>query len=192
MGNSQQFDRGKFKEMVLYFAVRSAELKDHGFGMVKLNKLLYRADFEAFRTLGQSITGETYERQDYGPVARDLLLILDELTASGRLQWDRIPAGPYTREVPKVPNEDAAAPDRSMFSPQELKVMEAALSELTGLGGKAASEWSHEESAGWNVAEDDGVAIDYSTSIIATKPIPNEDLERAARFVREQGWVRSS
>ena len=38
--------------------------------MVKLNKLLYRADFEAFRLLGHPITGETYEKQEFGPVAR--------------------------------------------------------------------------------------------------------------------------
>ena len=193
MGEKQhEFNRGKFKEMVLYFAVRAAEAGDDGFGMVKLNKLLYRADFEAFRTLGHPITGEVYERQAYGPVARDLPIVLDELGASGRLQWERIPTGPYTRTVPRVSEDGEAAPDRSLFSEEELRVMEAALSELTGLGGKAASEWSHEESAGWNVAGENGVAIDYSTSIISTKPIPKEDLERAARFVREQGWVRTS
>ena len=75
----QSFDRGKFKEMILYFSMRCEESKDAGIGMVKLNKLLYRADFEAYRTLGSSITGETYERQEFGPVARDLLIVLDEL-----------------------------------------------------------------------------------------------------------------
>lgn len=188
----QQFDRGKFKEMVLYFAVRAAEVGDGGFGMVKLNKLLYRADFEAFRTLGQPITGETYERQDYGPVARDLPIILDELGASGRLWWERIAAGPYMRNVPRVPSDGEAAPDCSLFSEQELKVMEATLRELTGFGGKAASEWSHEHSAGWNAAGENGVAIDYSTAIISTKPIPKEDLERATRYVRDRGWVKTS
>ena len=192
MGENQQFNRGKFKEMVLYFAVRAAEMKDDGFGMVKLNKLLYRADFEAYRTLGQPITGETYERQDFGPVARDLPIVLDELGASGRLGWDHIPAGPHTRDVPRVPDNEEALPDPRVFSEEELNVMERALRELSTYGGKAASEWSHKESAGWNAAQENGVAIDYSSAIISTKPIPKEDLERAAHFVREQGWVRTS
>ena len=142
--SGDQFNKGKFKEMVLYFAVRSAEARDEGFGMVKLNKLLYRADFEAYRTLGQSITGETYERQEFGPVARDLPIVLDELGASGRLDWERIPAGPHTRKVPRVPDQEDALPDPRVFSEGELNVMERALRELSTYGGKAASEWSHE------------------------------------------------
>jgi hypothetical protein len=192
MGDSTQFDRGKFKEMVLYFAVRAAELGDEGFGMVKLNKLLYRADFEAHRRLGCPITCATYERQEFGPVARDLPIVLDELAASARLRWDHIAAGPHTRDVPRVTDSDEAAPDRSAFSERELGVMEQALEDLTGLGGKAASEWSHEESAGWNAAGENGVAIDYSSAIISTKPIPEADLERASRYVRERGWVKTS
>jgi len=64
---------------VLYLSQRSAD--DPGFGMVKLNKLLYRADFEAYRLLGHSITGAVYEKQDFGPVARPLPIALDELAA---------------------------------------------------------------------------------------------------------------
>lgn len=188
----QSFNRGKFKEMVLYFTERSVELKDEGFGMVKLNKLLYRADFEAYRTLGHAITGETYERQEFGPVARDLLIVLDELGASGRLRWEHIPAGPYTRNVPRALDREETVSDRSAFSNDELDVMERALSELATYGGKAVSVWSHEQSAGWNLAGEDGNIIEYGTAFISTEPIPSEDLERASRYVRERGWVKAS
>ena len=187
--HSQKFNRGKFKEMVLYFAERSAELKDDGFGMVKLNKLLYRADFEAYRTLGHAITGETYERQEFGPVARDLPIVLDELGASGRLRWEHIPAGPHIRDVPNALDHDEAAPDWRVFSKDELSVMERALTELATLGGKAASDWSHEQSAGWNLAREDGDEIAYRTALISTAPIPDEHLTYAAKLIKEKGWV---
>jgi hypothetical protein len=192
MGDSKQFDRGKFKEMVLYFAIRSAASRDEGFGMVKLNKLLYRADFEAYRTLGCSITGETYERQEFGPVARDLPIVLDELGQAGRLRWQQIPAGPHVRHVPSVPDHDEALPDPRVFSEDELNVMERTLDELATYGGKAASEWSHEQSAGWNLAGEDGNVIEYRTAFTSTAPLPDGFLKHASEYVRQRGWLRTS
>lgn len=192
MAGGIDFNRGKFKELVLYFAQESERVGDEGFGMVKLNKLLYRADFQAFRLLGRPITGETYERQEFGPVARDLPIVLDELAAAGRLRWQRIPRGPYTREVPTASRESDDQPDLSQFSPDERRLMKETLQELAVYGGKSASDWSHEQSAGWNLAREDGHAIDYATEFISTDPIPPADLERARQFVRDQGWVGTS
>lgn len=109
----EEFDRSKFKELVLYLS--AASTADEGFGMVKLNKLLYHADFEAYRLLGHSITGATYEKQAYGPVARELPLVLDELGRSGYLRWEFSHAGPYTRKVPSP----AEHPDLSLFASDE-------------------------------------------------------------------------
>lgn len=188
----QSFNRGKFKELVLYFAQRSEERGDEGFGMVKLNKLLYRADFEAFRLLGRSITGETYERQEFGPVARDLLIVLDELGASGRLQWRHIPAGPYTRDIPTTSEDREERADRSVFEADELKMIESALDDLATFGGKAASRWSHKQSAGWKLARENGNTIEYRTALISTDSIPQEDLERLSQTAHERGWVKTS
>jgi len=185
----QSFDRDKFKEMVLYFSVRSSELEDEGFGLVKLNMLLYRADFEAYRTLGHPITGETYERQEYGPIARDLPIVLDELGASGRLCWEHIPAGPHTRNVPRA--MEGGGPDRTHFSEDELQVMERALKELASRGGKSASFWSHEQSAGWNLAGEDGIAIEYRTAFISTDPLSPDLLKEVSDYVHQKGWLPS-
>lgn len=192
MALEMTFNRGKFKELVVYLCAASDQVGDEGFGMVKLNKLLYRADFEAYRLLGHAITGETYEKQEFGPVARDLPIVLDELAAAGRLRWQSIPRGPHERKVPTMTEDPDAAADMSLFPADERQVIADTLSELAVHGGKSASEWSHEESAGWNVARELGEAIDYSTTFVSTAPIPAEDLERASRFVRERGWVQAS
>jgi uncharacterized phage-associated protein len=186
------FNRGKFKELVAYLSLVAEREGDEGFGMVKLNKLLYRADFEAYRLLGRSITGETYEKQAWGPVARDLPIVLDELAADGRLYWQHIPRGPYTRDVPTTREDDYAFPDMSMFPKDERKVIEKTLHELATYGGKEVSDWSHEESAGWKSAPKDGDAIKYGSAFISTEPIPEEDLERAKQYVRDQGWVKDA
>jgi uncharacterized phage-associated protein len=183
------FNRGKFKELVVYLCAMAEQAGDEGFGMVKLNKLLYRADFEAYRLLGHPLTGETYEKQEYGPVARDLPIVLDELAGAGRLRWQSIPRGPHTRKVPTMVDDPYAVADMTAFPADERQVIENTLRELAPYGGKDASEWSHEESAGWNLASDYGQAIDYATTLISTQPIPAKDLERAKQFVRDRGWV---
>lgn len=160
-----EFNRAKFKELVLYLSQASA--KDEGFGMVKLNKLLYRSDFEAFRLLGRPITGAVYEKQEFGPVARALPLVLDDLARSGYVIWQREAAGPYTRKIPKA----VETPDLITFSDDEIVIIDRSLGELAALGGKSVSEWSHEESAGWNSVEI-GQEIPYITALIATEPPP--------------------
>ncbi len=192
MAKPMYFNRGKFKELVIYLCAAAEQAGDEGFGMVKLNKLLYRADFEAYRVLGHAITGETYEKQEYGPVARDLPIVLDELAAAGRLRWQSIPRGPHIRKVPTMAEDADATADMSAFAADERQVIENALRDLAAHGGKSASEWSQEESAGWNVVREYGEAIDYASTFISTAPIPSEDLERARRFVRDRGWVPSS
>jgi hypothetical protein len=187
-----EFNRGRFKELVVYLCASADKAVDDGFGMVKLNKLLYRSDFEAYRLLGHSITGETYEKQEFGPVARHLPIVLDELTASGRLRWESIPRGPHMRKVPIVTADPSSMADIGQFGADELRIIERAEAELSGYGGKDASEWSHEQSAGWRMARDYGEAIDYATAIISTDPIPQEVLLRASQYVRERGWVKGA
>jgi hypothetical protein len=176
-----EFNRAKFKELVLYLSQESAE--DEGFGMVKLNKLLYRADFEAFRLLGLAITGAEYEKQEWGPVARELPIVLDELAQTGYVIWQHLPRGPYTRDVPAA----AEQPDLSLFSTDELNVARQALAELRPHGAKSVSRWSHEQSSGWQAAEI-GQAIPYGTAFISTEPLSEAQMKRAIERSRRGNW----
>jgi hypothetical protein len=184
---SQRFDERKFKQLVLYFAKRSRERDDRDFGIVKLNKLLYRADFEAFRVLGRSITGETYERQEYGPVARSLAPALDDLRATGL--WGTGKEG-GTGSI--LGGTAAGSGVDICFEDGELKLIEDALDDLDTDSGKAPSRWSHEQSAGWHRARESGRAIEYRTALISIDPIPQHELERLAQIAHERGWVETS
>src|SRR5690349_19736644 len=77
MSPKPDFDRRKFKELVLYIASKSAG--DEQFGSTKLNKLLYNIDFRAYLTLGRPITGARYQHQPQGPTARALLPVQEEM-----------------------------------------------------------------------------------------------------------------
>jgi Protein of unknown function (DUF4065) len=176
MAGRTEFDSGRFKELLLLFAARSTN--DPLMSRVKLNKLLYRADFEAFRLLGRSITGATYVRGEHGPMAAELPIAEKELGNSGYLSWQAKEAGPYTQKVP-VAHE---APDESQFSTDELAIIDKALAELAEHGGKGASVWSHKESAGWRL-KSDGEVITYESGLIDVTPLDEAKRDLLRRYV---------
>ncbi len=169
MAGGREFNWAKFKELVLLLAERSAA--DQLMSRVKMNKLLYRIDFESYRLLGHSMTGATYIKGEHGPMAAELPVAEEELGRSGYLDWRIKEAGPYEQKVP-VAKEDA---DAGQFSKAELSIIDAALAELAGMGGRGASKWSHETSVGWRVMAS-GEAIPYETALISADPLNDSAL----------------
>jgi hypothetical protein len=78
---SAQTDDRKMTELILYLASRSEE--DPRFSATKLNKLLFYCDFTAYRHLGQSITGHSYQKRPFGPVSKAMLPILEQMKRDG-------------------------------------------------------------------------------------------------------------
>lgn len=181
MAGGREFESGKFKELVLLLAWKSKA--DPLISRVKLNKLLYRADFEAFRLLGKSITGARYIRGEHGPMAEQLPGAEIELGKSGLLSWRQEEVGPYAQKVPVA----LEVPDETQFSKAELAIVDAALAELAEHGGRAAREWSHKHSAGWRLVGD-REEIPYETVIIASEPAPRKTLERLRQRVLSGDW----
>ena len=66
-----QFDQDRFVELMAFIARGS--IADPTFGAVKLNKILYYADFSAYRMFGQPLTGATYFKLQEGPAPREML-----------------------------------------------------------------------------------------------------------------------
>ena len=64
-----EFEEARFKELIVLISELCA--KDPTYGSVKLNKILYFADFMAYRVLGKPITGATYFKLQEGPAPRE-------------------------------------------------------------------------------------------------------------------------
>src|SRR2546430_4752145 len=71
----------KLAELILYIATLSEG--DPRFGAVKLNKLLFFADFQAYLRFGKPITGQEYQKLEFGPAPRRLPPVLEELKRAG-------------------------------------------------------------------------------------------------------------
>jgi hypothetical protein len=173
MAGGTDFNRAKFKELILHLADQSKD--DPGFAMTKLNKLLFFCDFEAFRRLGHSITGAEYQKLEWGPAARQFLPLHEELLKDQWAHIERERRGDYEQVVTV-----STGADMSVFAKDELEVITDVIAKLRPFDATGVSEISHLESPGWNAADQYEV-IPYETARISTERPP----EKAFQFFRK-------
>ena len=131
-----QISIDRLKNILLYFIEKS-----NGVFFTKMNKLLFYADFMAYRVTGKSVSGLAYKAIAHGPVP---------------VRWDRI----YSffdeidqeivqfsdgREGTKLVSK--LSPDMAEFSDDELKILEYVSQRFKNETPTQISETSHEEEA---------------------------------------------
>lgn len=171
-----RFDREKFKRLFHYVAWKAG--KRDWFGATKQYKVLWFADARQYVLSGNSITGETYIREKYGPVPRHGLEIRSELQREGiTTEFQR---GDLTRIV------SDAAPELSGFNPDELKNVNWWIEHIDKDHTAASiSEKSHDYV--WEIAGM-GEELPYYAIRVARIEEPNEDdLVRLRQRARELG-----
>jgi hypothetical protein len=112
-----RFNKIKFKNLVHYICYSSDPQK---LGTIKLNKILWYADILSYMYRDKPITGETYIKQQFGPVPKHILKIL------GELQEEEVLVKGLTKfhGYPKSEYVVLKEPDISGFSPEEISVID--------------------------------------------------------------------
>jgi Protein of unknown function (DUF4065) len=82
-----QFDREKYKAVILYTCVKC---EAHQLGAVKLHKVLYYADMLHYAHMGAPMTGSTYRKRPHGPTSDELLQTLRELEKQRQFRFERL------------------------------------------------------------------------------------------------------
>ena len=165
---SFEFDKARFKELIVLISELCA--KDPTYGSVKLNKILYFADFMAYRELGKPITGATYFKLQEGPAPRESLSARRELVREGRLV---IELRPYFQGVEKRPVVSGSGSKRTLFADDEVQIVESIVDYFHGKSARDVSEISHRE-PGWILAED-REDIPYETAWLSQDPVDQAD-----------------
>ena len=162
-------DDGKLKELIIYISQISEG--DDTYGATKLNKLLFFADFIAYRNFGRSITGHEYQKLPQGPAPRRLLPIQREMQELGEIA---IRENGYFRYRQKrtVPLREA---DLSMFTPEEIDLVNRLVNKWRNQTAQAISEFSH-RFRGWCSAEE-GETIPYEVALIGDRQPSAEEIE---------------
>ena len=168
MDERVQFDRAKLLDVVHYICalVPTAEL-----GRVKLHKILYLADMLYFAATGRPLTGDEYQKQPFGPVARHLGWALRTLAEHGSLEIKR-------RDYFGLPKDDFIVrrpPEKNRLSTDELKVIGDVADYVSGRSARELSELSH--NAAWeSVAVGDRIPY-FTAFYIYPVAITDADVE---------------
>ncbi len=175
------FNSAKFKELICYIAKQSED--DPAFGSIKLNKILFYADFAAYRDLGQPITGACYQKLREGPAPRELLAARDELIDSGDVHLEERPY--FTGVQKRLAVSGRRVPDRELFEPAEVEIVDSVIRAFYGKTAREVSDFSHRE-PGWALAED-RETIPYETAWLSAGPLDQDAEEAGMRFVMSRG-----
>jgi Protein of unknown function (DUF4065) len=173
-------DDRKMRELILYLATRSEE--DPRFSATKLNKLLFYCDFTAYRKLGQSITGHSYQKLPFGPAPKAVLPLLDQMKRDRDCsESERDYFGLRQRRIqPERP------PRREVFSEEELALADQILAELWENSAAEVSDLSH-DFIGWKAADLNEV-IPYETVFVGdpATPVSEAEIEFCQRLAGER------
>ena len=167
MAGGTAYDKAKLKQLLLYVARRCAD--DPTFGQTKLNKILWFSDFEAYRTLGRSITGGRYQRLPEGPALVAMIPVVRELTEDGSLTEVSGGAGPKHRR-PKA----LALENMSAFTDQETQIVDRWIEAFWAMPAAKVSWLSHQSKA-WRLTQHQQ-EIPYAMAVLSPDDPSDDDL----------------
>lgn len=174
----------KFRELILYLAKLSEA--DPRCGRTKLNKLLFYSDFRAYEYLGASISGQPYQKREFGPTPKALMPVVSGLEEEGVCVWaDRTWHGRPMKKLVAL-----REPLLSVFSPEEVDLIRNTVEELRSYDGSEISEKSH-RFAGWQ-ASAIGEEVPYNTVFVDDARPLSEEEESWASSVIERYRARKA
>ena len=178
-GSSDQESRERVRQLILFIAERCQA--DPNFGMTKLVKVLYRADFESFAKYGESITGTQYKKFPYGPVSRAAFDIRDEMKERGEIAIAKEGYSPYLRDR-VIPFQEA---DLEGFSGRDIALVDGVIQMFHGLTATDVSDFSHDNA--WKATADYDM-IPYEAALLSDHPPTEDDIARAHELSDKYGW----
>lgn len=162
-------------EVVAHYIIARAD--PNKLGAVKLNKVMWFADLEAYRRFGTTVTGQTsYEKRQHGPVPNNIVRSIRRLE-----QADKI----ATRDVPTFNNGTwrehvwLKKPDVTVFTPDEVDILNEAIDWVCEMHtARSISELSHD--ALWEQAEI-GEQIPVGAATIVSDELSGADVTWALK-----------
>ncbi len=162
--------KAKSRELVLLTARRSEG--DVRFGAVKLNKLLFYADFLAYLKLGNPITWQPYFALRQGPAPRRLVGIRAKMESDGEIAIRKRETFTGIQDRVLALRE----PDVTVFTTKELDLIEYVIRACWEKSSWHLSEVTH-RFAGWKSAKL-RETIPYSVALVGSRPPTQDEIKR--------------
>lgn len=128
----------RLRQMILYVSRRCVDAER--MGLVKLNKILWKADFDSYAERQVPVTGCAYQRLALGPAPREMLPLLRELLRIGAISYIETNFGDGIVEKRPIPQIE---PNLLLFSRDDLSFVDRAISYYWNKTGEETSDDSH-------------------------------------------------
>ena len=150
-------------------------------GAVKLNKIAWFADRDAFALLGRSISGREYIKLQYGPVPRGVLNEIEHLKNTGCIVEKKVTVVDFSRRE----YESIQRSDFSLFSHDELSIVDQVIAFSRNKSAAELSDISHDEV--WQSHElGEVISMQHAAAAAFMKPVDEKALEWVRRIEGHQ------
>ena len=173
-----QGGQSRLRQMILYVAQKCEGAKY--FGAIKLNKIIWKADFDSFAKRGVPITGREYRRQRFGPALWEMRPIHDEMARDGAIRREHRDFGEDIVEQRTIALDH---PNLSFFSAEDLEFVNASISHYWEMTGLESSDESH--GIAWHTRAN-GDQMPYESALLSDRTPSEIQHNRLKAIVRRR------
>ncbi|MGH7046230.1 MAG: Panacea domain-containing protein [Stellaceae bacterium] len=172
--------QARLREMVLYVSERCADARR--FGKIKLNKIIWKADFAAYAARRVPVTGRAYQRLKFGPAPIEMAPLYGEMLQDDLITVKLINVGDYVehRTIPTVKSEI-----KKLFSEDDISYVNSSIEYYWELSGEEASDDSH--GVAWR-SRSDGDPMPYELALLSDAAPSDEQARRILEMAEKSGW----
>ena len=169
----------RLREMILYVSKRAWQMPR--WGKTKLNKILWDADFSAYRSRHTPVTGRPYQRLKAGPAPVEMPTVLAEMKEEGLIEIETVRVGNHD-EYRVIAIVD---PNLRLFSADDLQYVDEAIERFWGLTAAESSDESH--GVAWKTRHDMD-PLPYESAMLSDELLSGQSLVRIKKMAQELGW----
>ncbi len=173
--------QNRLRQLVLYIARRCESATR--FGGIKLNKILWKADFDSFASRQVPVTGRRYQREKFGPIPKEMLPLHRDMQREGLIRVEHIE---FSDEIIEHRTVALVGPDLKIFNEDDLAFVDASIIYYWDLTGMETSDDSH--GVAWRTRSN-GEPMPYELAFLSDKGLGSQQRMRAMRLIAERGWV---
>lgn len=171
----------RLRQTILYVSARCATATR--FGLIKLNKIIWKADFSSFAARGVPVTGRAYKRQKFGPVAVEMLPLYSEMLRENIISIERVNFGENVVEKRTIP---AIKPKLDRFSSEDIVFVNQSIDYYWDKTGEESSDDSH--GVAWSTRSN-GEEMPYELAYLSDAPLGLAQRLRLEDRMLREGWT---
>jgi hypothetical protein len=171
--------QNRLRQLIIYVAKRCNDAER--FGAIKLNKILWRADFQSFAQRALPITGREYKRLELGPAPKEIYTLHPEMQAQGLIRLEKITINDDYIEHRTIA---LGEPDTTIFSKEDLAFVDESVQYYWAKTGMVASEDSH--GIAWK-SRNNGDLMPYELALLSDRTVGKRQFAKLRTFIEEEG-----